>query len=316
MFTWEKKGRIVIPEQHLTWSCSHAQLPVIDPDIRNNRLRIYFSTRNANNQSLPAWVDVNADQPSEIIELCNAPLLQTGKPGTFDDCGVMPSCIVNHRGAKYMFYIGWNVRTTVPYHNTVGLAVSKDGGTTWLRYSEGPLWDRSPIDPYFSGTSCVLIDGDGIWHNWYLSCTEWRKVRDKMEPRYHLKHATSANGIHWSRNGDIAIDYRDDNEAGLVSASVSKINDQWHMWFAYRGFDGYRTDTAQSYRIGYAISEDGRSWRRHDEQSGIGISESGWDAQMICYPHVCAVNGRYLMLYNGNGFGQTGFGYAVAKETI
>jgi hypothetical protein len=35
---------------------------------------------------------------------------------------------------------------------------------------------------------------------------------------------------------------------------------------------------------------------------------------MICYPCVVEVDGRTLMFYNGNGFGQTGFGYAVLEE--
>ena len=31
---------------------------------------------------------------------------------------------------------------------------------------------------------------------------------------------------------------------------------------------------------------------------------------MICYPHIVKVNNKYLMFYNGNGFGKSGFGYA------
>lgn len=310
---WIKQGRIFIPDQHLSWSTSHAQLPVADPLIENNRLRIYFSTRNENNKTLPAWVEVKADAPTEIIAQSEGPLLDLGKPGTFDDSGVMPSCIVNHAGKKYMYYIGWNVRTTIPYHNSVGLAISEDNGNTWQRYSEGPLWDRNTVEPFFSGTSCVLIDEQNSWRNWYLSCTEWREVNGKMEPRYNIKYATSSDGIHWNRNGHVAIDYKNDEEAGLVSATVVKVDGKWHMWYAYRGIDGYRTDISQSYRIGYASSDDGIAWQRQDEASGIDVSPEGWDSEMICYPHVVNVNGKYVMLYNGNGFGKSGFGYATAK---
>jgi hypothetical protein len=245
--------------------------------------------------------------------MSQGPILALGKPGTFDDCGVMPSCIVNHKNLKYMYYIGWNVRSTIPFHNSVGLAISKDGGDSWNRYSDGPLWDRDTIEPFFSGTSYVLIDEDGNWHNWYLSCTEWRQVRNTMEPRYNIKYATSHNGVNWHRSGQVAIDYKSDDEAGLVSATVIKSSGKFHMWFAYRNIDGYRTDTAQSYRIGYATSDNGKNWQRKDNSSGISVSDTGWDSDMVCYPHVVKVGAKFLMLYNGNGFGGSGFGFATSN---
>jgi hypothetical protein len=311
---WNKKGRILIPEKHLKWSVSHAQLPIVDPSIVNGRLRIYFSTRDERNRSLPSWVDVDASNPSKIIGISAGPMLPLGEPGTFDDCGVMPSCIINYQNLKYMYYIGWNVRSTIPFHNSVGLAVSEDGGKNWRRYADGPLWDRSIIEPFFSGTSCVLVDEGGGWHNWYLSCTEWREVSHKMEPRYNIKYATSLDGVLWKRSGHVAIDYKSEEEAGLVSATVIKSSGRFHMWFAYRNIDGYRTDTAQSYRIGYASSNDGKVWQRRDNASGISVSETGWDSDMICYPHVVKLGAEYLMLYNGNGFGSSGFGFATSNR--
>jgi hypothetical protein len=50
---------------------------------------------------------------------------------------------------------------------------------------------------------------------------------------------------------------------------------------------------------------------RQDEASGIDVSQSGWDANMIEYPFVFDHAGRRYMLYNGNGYGATGFGLAV-----
>ena len=48
--------------------------------------------------------------------------------------------------------------------------------------------------------------------------------------------------------------------------------------------------------------------------AGITTSETGWDSTMICYPFVVTVDDRTLLFYNGNGFGQTGIGYAVWQE--
>jgi hypothetical protein len=86
------------------------------------------------------------------------------------------------------------------------------------------------------------------------------------------------------------------------------------MWFCYRGGLRFRTDPDQSYRIGYAESADGVTWERLDEQAGISRSESGWDSEMIAYPSVYVHRGRRHLLYNGNGFGRSGIGHAVADE--
>ena len=47
--------------------------------------------------------------------------------------------------------------------------------------------------------------------------------------------------------------------------------------------------------------------------SGIDVSTSGWDSEMVAYPHVANVDGKILMFYCGNHFGKNGFGYAELK---
>ena len=51
-----------------------------------------------------------------------------------------------------------------------------------------------------------------------------------------------------------------------------------------------------------------------DDQSGITISEKGFDDIMICYPNVFKFKNEYYMLYNGNRYGMTGFGIAKLVE--
>lgn len=310
---WIKKGLIYKPKGDLEWSQSHAQVPVVD--ILNDKIwRIYFSTRDKNQCSRASFIDVEAGNPSNIIRINKTPLLELGQKGTFDDCGTMPSWITNYEGKKYMFYIGWNVRNTIPYHNSIGLAISEDNGETFTKFSEGPIIERNHIEPYFNGTSCVIID-NGVWKNWYLSCTGWKEFNGKMEPCYNLKYAESPDGINWTRNGTVAIDYKNENEAGLVKASVLIENGIYKMWYSYRNLQNYRVDSAQSYRIGYAESQNGINWVRMDEKmNDFQLSEIGWDSLMLAYPHVIDHNGKKFMFYNGNGFGQSGFGYAILEK--
>lgn len=310
---WEKKGLIYCPSGNENWSKTHAQVPTPFYFEAENIIRVFYATRNSDNKSLISFIDLDADDPLKINFINPEPLLMFGKTGTFDDSGVMPSWAITHEGLLYLYYIGWNVRNTVPYHNSVGLAVSNDNGRSFNRYSEGPLWDRDYREPYFSASTCVLKE-ENIWKVWYLSCTEYRKINDKAEPRYHIKYAESKDGINWDRRGHVAIDYKSENEAGIVKATVFKDCGNYKMLFSYRNFDNYRTDINNSYKIGYAESADGINWNRKDEESGMVHSAYGWDSEMLCYPHTIAVKEKLLLFYNGNGFGQSGFGYAEAVK--
>jgi hypothetical protein len=304
---WEKKGLVYVPDGSLWWAKSHAQVPTVD-DCGNGRLRIYFSSRDAQNRSRIGMLEVDAADPCRVLYRHPEPILDLGPPGTFDDCGTMPSWVVRRDGLVYLYYIGWNVRNTVPYHNSVGIAVSEDG-INFRRLRQGPVMDRNADEPYFCATSCVL-QHEGRWRNWYLSCTEWLQLEGGMEPRYHLKYAESADGIEWERKGVVAIDYQDEHEGGIVRASVLRQGALWRMWYCTRSHIDYRTSSGSSYRIGYAESADGVAWTRLDQDSGIDVTPGAWDGFMLAYPHVIENRGKLQMFYNGDGFGRSGFGYA------
>lgn len=305
---WEKKGLIYVVDGSLWWAKTHAQVPTVDV-IEGNRLRIYYSSRDSENRSRTSFFETDISNPKRILYVHPEPIFELGTPGTFDDCGAMPSWLVKHQGKTYLYYIGWNVHHTVPYHNAIGLAVS-DNGITFRKCFDGPVMDRTAQEPYFCGTSCVLVEGH-IWRNWYLSCTEWRLINGKQEPRYHLKYAESNDGIHWQRKGNIAIDYDSLDEGGIVRASVLRHGGIYKMWYCFRSNSGYRENSTNSYRIGYAESFDGLKWKRKDNCCGMVVSEQGWDSFMQAYPHVLEVQGRLNLFYNGNGFGHSGIGYAT-----
>ena len=81
------------------------------------------------------------------------------------------------------------------------------------------------------------------------------------------------------------------------------------MWYSYRGQKNIET-----YRIGYAESSNGVNWTRKDNLVGIDVSADGWDSEMICYPYVFIHNNEIFMVYNGNGYGRSGFGIAKLEE--
>jgi len=86
------------------------------------------------------------------------------------------------------------------------------------------------------------------------------------------------------------------------------------MYFCYREAHGFRQQSSNAYRLGYAYSHDLIDWVRDDAAAGIDVSQQGWDSQMQCYPHTFELQGKIYMLYNGNEFGRRGFGLAVLEE--
>jgi len=298
---WKKLGLIFCPSGEFEWMQSHASVPIAE-HINGDLFRVYFSSRDIFNRSYVSFIIIDINDPNKILFLSEKPILSPGKLGEFDDSGAMATWLVKRESANFLYYIGWNLGITVPFRNSIGLAISHSDND-YIRYANAPILDRSLTEPYFCASCCVIPDGD-LWRIWYLSCTGWSKDEaGKPRHHYHIKYAESKDGIHWDRNGLVAIDYTDMNEYAISRPSVIR-DDCWHMWYSFRG---------DSYRIGYAKSEDGLRWTRKDSSVGIDVSKTGWDSDMIEYPFVFDHKNQRYMLYNGNDYGKTGFGLAVLE---
>lgn len=309
---WRKRGLIYQVDRDADWMWTHATLP-IPLQLDSDTLRIFFATRDTEGRSRPTFIDVRADQPHEVLNVHDRPLLELGALGAFDDNGVMPSSVVvGADGRIFLFYIGWTRRSSVPYHLAIGLATSDDGGTSFARMAEGPIMDRAATDPFFVTTPYVLRE-NGQWRMWYCSSSGWLVLHANPEPVYDIKYAESQNGVDWQRPNLTCVGSRAPDEA-IARPSVIRRRDGYAMWYAYRGSDGYRTNRNAAYRIGYAESGDGLQWARKDEEGGLAPSDSGWDSTMTAYPWVYEHLGTTYMLYNGDGFGKSGIGYAVLES--
>jgi hypothetical protein len=193
---------------------------------------------------------------------------------------------------------------TVPFYFYVGLAISDDGGETYRKVSAAPILERNEVDPYLTASPFVLIEGS-IWRMWYVSSTGWELRNGRPQHYYHIKYAESCDGIEWERTGRVCINYKSKQEYAIARPCVVKDNGVYKMWYSHRG---------DSYRVGYAESRDGLNWERKDEESGLEVSDEGWDSEMLAYPFVVDYRGCRYMLYNGNGYGKTGIGLAVLKR--
>ena len=166
--------------------------------LNENVLRIYYSTRNENNESIPYFFDYDFVNDRKITNPKTINL-EKGELGTFDDSGVMPSSVIKIDDKIYMYYIGWNLGVTVPFRNSIGLAVSYNNGVTFVKKFTGPVLDRTKNEPHFVASNHVIYHEEKF-KMWYLSCVKWEEVNGEIRHFYNIKYATSNDGENWTRN--------------------------------------------------------------------------------------------------------------------
>lgn len=302
---WEKKGLIFSCNFFETGYAQDAFIDILD----DKTWRIYYSARTKDVVSLPFYIDVEAGNPQNILHIPDKPLAVPGAAGTFDETGITMTSIVQVGNVKYLYYCGWNKRATVPYALSIGVMVVKDDGKLYKKMFDGPIMDRSKYNPIAVSAPFVIYD-DGIFKMWYITFTQWKVYDGRMEPTFVIKYATSDNGIDWNTSDKVCFNSTYDGES-FARPWVLKDNGIYKMWFSSRGPVGYREKGGQHYMVEYAESVDGENWQRQPNKAGISTSETGWDSEMLAYASVIKHNDIYYMLYNGNNFGKTGFGYAT-----
>lgn len=302
---WIKLKHLFAPEGQYPWMHSHAANPVVEV-LPDGTWLVYFTSRDTANRSHISALIIDPQQNFRIQSICPRPLLQPGQAGLFDDSGTAMGYLIHINNRRYLYYLGWNLKVTVPWLNTIGLALEsgmkEDGFPVFEKFSLAPLMDRSAEDPFSISYPSILWD-EHIFRMWYGSNLSWGK--DQHEMQHVIKYAESNDGIHWNRLNIISVPLEHPNEYALSKPIVLKENGVYKMWYSYRGCNHIST-----YRIGYAESTDGVYFRRKDAEAGIDVSPEGWDSEMICYPYIFKSGSDTFMLYNGNGYGKTGFGLA------
>ncbi|MBL8517736.1 MAG: hypothetical protein JNM76_12305 [Betaproteobacteria bacterium] len=291
---------------------SHAQVPTALPMPELGLIRVYFAPRPRPNYSITSFVDVDIRNPLRVLYLHDRPIFEPGPPGSFDEHGVMPQCVIRRDNEVWLYYAGWSRRESIPYSNWIGLAISHDDGCTFSRAFSGPVLDRTRVEIY-SGTGLFVVpQAADRFAGFYATGLGWQLRDGHLEEKYVIARAVSNDGVNWIRDGRALLPERHLDEC-TTRPSVARIAERWHMWFCHRGRADFR-DGVNAYRIGYAQSADLLSWTRMDELAGIAPTTGDWDSSMIAYPYVVEAGGRHFMFYNGNGFGRTGFGVAQLER--
>lgn len=299
---WRKLGLLYQPSGNSLHPkhVSHAAnpLPIL---LNGDEYRVFYNGRDVNNRSSVSAVDVDIVQ-NKVVRIHSRPYFEHGPEDSFFADGVSIGNCYEVDGVRYMLFMGWQQPKGAHWRGDIGRLVVKSDLTLELD-NDRPLMGTDSVDPISLSYPWVMKNSNGSYCMWYGSTVAWDAGNREM--LHVINYASSADGHNWIRKG-LAVPYKVGIAQAFSRPTVARdAFGRYEMWFSYRGGNG------DKYRIGYAVSEDGVTWELRLGEAGIDVSSDGWDSEMIEYPFVFDHEGKRYMLYNGNGYGKTGFGLAV-----
>lgn len=303
---WEKRGLIYCPDGSIDWMNNSVLTP--EPFLVNDEIiRIYASFRDKEGIGRIGYIDLEAENPSNIIKISDKPVLDTGEDGCFDDNGIILGDVIRVKDKIYMFYTAFQHVQKAKFYAFSGLAISSDGGESFERVQKTPVLDRKDEGIFGRCIHTVIYDEiRNIFRVWYSVIYGWTYINNVPYPSYDIKYIESKDGIHFEDEGIQCIKCNS-SEYRIGRPKVRILSDGSYEM-------RYTSDTySKEYISGYAVSDDGINWIRKDNESRLEKSRSGFDDEMACYPSVIETKYGTYMFYDGNGMGRTGFGWAELR---
>jgi len=301
---WENTG-IWIDEKNLPSGYKYLSLPIVFQIYDETYLIV--TSRDKFGRSIPFQTKIKSLEDIKNVVFEDKQLLEFGEFGHFDEDGIMACQVYSEGDRHYMLYIGWNKALSVPFRNAIGIAEWING--TWNKLYKGPILDRNWHDTCFVASPFLINLYEEGYRLFYLSCRNWEQRNNKLVHFYDITFADSKTLTHFNASGKLIISFNNQFEYAFSRPFVLKTDNCIQMWYSFRA-----SQNNPYYNIGYAESTDGINWIRKDGDVSIKRYGDKKDDQDICYGYICFENGFKYMLYNGNGYGLTGFG--ILKEVI
>lgn len=306
MLNFNKKGLICSYQTlDIPWYKKNTMVPITYL-IDDKTLRIFLGMCDSDNVGRIGYIDVNPDNPSEILDYSRSPCLDIGKDGCFDDNGVLPSSILQEDGKLYMFYSAYQKQNKIPYTIFSGCAVSYDSGKNFSRISDIPFLDRRNNERFVRAAPCI-VKKDNVFQVWYSSADIFINRGEKIVPNQRISFLEIENLFNANHSSEIniaKIEFNAKDEIGTTMPKIFEENGIYKMIYSIRSI-------SKGYRMGYAESYDnGKNWQRMDDKIKIDVSIDGWDSEMICFGHMQSYKNKTYLFYCGNHYGMGGMGYA------
>src|ERR1700730_309464 len=242
---WRKMGRIYAPDGQMWWAKKYA-FPPTAYFINDEVIRMYVAFCDENTVGRIGYVDILADNPSQILGISTNPVLDIGPPGAFDENGILPTCVVEVDGKLYLYYVGYQLGMKVRYYQFEGLAISTDGGKSFKRAARVPVIDRSDRE-LLNRTSAFVRLREGKFQMWYVGGSEWTVINGKSIPVYNIRYLESSDGINWPAEGRVCIDYGSTDEHAFGRPFVIEEGKRQLMFYS-------SPTKSNGYPLGSAVS--------------------------------------------------------------
>lgn len=299
---WERLGLLYAPSGERSPALeTHAANP-LPVRLQGSVYRVFYNGRDAGSRSSIGAVDIDLAERRVLADHF-APCFRPGPAGSFYEAGLSIGNVYSIGAESFMLFMGWQRPASGHWRGDIGrLRLGAD-----LSLSEadaGPLLGPDPVDPISLSYPWVETTPDG-YEMYYSSVHAWDAGNGEMLAPIH--RATSSDGVSWTRHGP-CVPHRLGEAQAFSRPTVARVPDgSLAMWFSYRG------SLETGYRIGCARRRADGEWELAPPEAGLEVSESGWDSESVEYPFVLRHEEQLYMLYNGNGYGRTGFGLAVLR---
>ncbi len=181
------------------------------------------------------------------------PLVDVGKPGSWDDGSVACPVVLREKPGKYfMWYCG--TRSTVPNRWSIGLATASSPDGPWTKYSKNPV-----IDGFGYVSSVVKKDGK---YYLYSEHPIGSSADDYGPMSLAVADAPEGPWVPWSGNPVLPVGETGAwDDAGYSEAKVFYRDGMFHMF--YGGAKEYVPRRLTQESIGYAYSLDGEHFIKY-----------------------------------------------------
>jgi hypothetical protein len=293
---FEKIAFIPTPIGYKDWIVSHSACPT--PIIIKDKVRVLCGFYDNKGISRIGYIDIDINKPNNIIRVSDKPYLDIGRPGTFDDNGVLPSCILNSDGKYYLYYCGFQLVDKIRYLIFSSIAING------VRVSESPAFNRDRNSIFVKSAPFVILGKDRYMMDYYyISSNEIIDINGKLTPKYNIRKANMLSPDYPDDESVLSINFKDDSEFGIGKPCAIEYKDKTHLFYCTRSIN-------KGYSLGYAISGNYGHFTRHDDEIEKSISRDNFDSEEQAFPYVIKIGLEYYMFYNGNNFGKDGIGIA------
>ena len=272
-----KRGLCYTTDANSEWQVLGATVPM--PLVLAERIRIFVGFRDRTGRSRIGFWDVDAENPSRVLDVSKQPSLDIGEVGMFDQDGVQPTAILMEGTKTFLYYSGYHrIGTDVRFTTFTGLSICEDDDPkVFERIQRYPVCARAYSEELFRAIHSIIKTEKG-YKVWYGGGNSFLHGKNKTLPVYDIHYMQSDSKFSFPSNGQVVIE---------IPKGCHRVGRPYvfHEDNLYKIFYGYGSEDVP-YRLAYAESNDGIYWLHKDLE--LELDGSGdWDSQNDGLPGLC-----------------------------